>query len=64
MKKFSFLIVIAILSFSCVKSGDTVPNVPVNFSGAINDPRLSALNVPGGVVMISGYGVAGLILYR
>lgn len=64
MKKLSFFILISIFFFACVKSGDTVPNVPVNFSASISDPRLSALNVPGGVVLINGYGVAGLILYR
>ncbi len=50
--------------FSCGKSGDVIPNVSVNFQADINDPRLSALHSPGGAVLINGYGIAGLIIYR
>jgi nitrite reductase/ring-hydroxylating ferredoxin subunit len=64
MKKLLYLIVVPFLCLSCIKSGDAVPNVSVNFSAALTDPRLSTLNIAGGVVLISGYGVAGLILYR
>jgi len=64
MKKLLLLIVIPIAFLSCGKSGDAIPSVPVNFSASITDPRLSALNARGGYVVISGYGVAGLILYR
>jgi len=49
---------------SCGKSVDVIPNVAVNFQASINDPRLIALNAPGGSVLISGYGIAGLIIYR
>ena len=64
MKKFLFFIAIAISCLSCGKSGDVIPNVAVNFQASLTDPRLSRLNVPGGAVLINGYGVAGLILYR
>jgi len=64
MKKIVLLIAITLTCLSCGKSGNVIPNVAVNFQAALTDPRLSALNVPGGVVLISGYGVAGLILYR
>jgi nitrite reductase/ring-hydroxylating ferredoxin subunit len=64
MKKLILLTAIGLTFFSCGKSGDVVPSVAVNFQASINDPRLSALHVPGGVVLVSGYGVAGLILYR
>jgi nitrite reductase/ring-hydroxylating ferredoxin subunit len=57
-------IAIAVIFLSCVKTGADIPNVAVNFADALTDPRLSPLNVPGGVVLLSGYGVAGLILYR
>jgi nitrite reductase/ring-hydroxylating ferredoxin subunit len=50
--------------FSCGKSTDVIPNVAVNFQADINDPRLSALHSPGGTVVINGYGVEGLIIYR
>jgi nitrite reductase/ring-hydroxylating ferredoxin subunit len=64
MKKLFILLTIAITGLSCGKSGDVVPDVAVNFSASITDPRLKALNVPGGTVLIAGYGVEGLILYR
>lgn len=66
MKKLLLLLLTAITltSISCGKSGDVIPNVAVNFQASITDPRLSALNALGGSVFISGYGVAGLILYR
>jgi nitrite reductase/ring-hydroxylating ferredoxin subunit len=64
MKKLLLLLTIVVSTLSCGKSGDVVPNVSVSFSASVTDPRLSALNVPGRAVLISGYGVAGLILYR
>jgi nitrite reductase/ring-hydroxylating ferredoxin subunit len=64
MKKILLIVIVALTCFSCGKSGDVIPNVAINFQASLTDPRLSALNVPGGVVLISGYGVAGLILYR
>ena len=64
MKKLFLLTIITFSFFSCTKSGNVIPNVSVNFQDAITDPRLSPLNVPGGAVLINGYGVAGLILYR
>ncbi len=64
MRKLLFLITITLCCLSCGKGGDVVPNVAVNFQASSLDPRLSALNVPGGAVLINGYGVAGLILYR
>lgn len=64
MKRLLLLIVIAFGFSSCGKSGDVVPYVPVNFQATLTDPRYSALNVAGGAVLVNGYGVAGLILYR
>jgi nitrite reductase/ring-hydroxylating ferredoxin subunit len=64
MKKLILLAAISLTLFSCGKVGDAVPDVAVNFQASITDPRLSALNARGGAVLISGYGVAGLILYR
>ncbi len=64
MKKLSLLTILCVTFFSCGKGGDAIPNVGVNFQASITDPRLSALHVAGGAVLISGYGVAGLILYR
>ena len=64
MKRFFLLAIIAICFLSCGKSGDVIPSVAVNFQVSTTDPRVAALNAPGGSVFISGYGVAGLILYR
>jgi len=64
MKKLLLLLVIPLAFLSCGKQGDVIPSVPVNFQAALADPRLAALNASGGYVVISGYGVAGLILYR
>jgi nitrite reductase/ring-hydroxylating ferredoxin subunit len=64
MKKLSLLAIVSLIFFSCGKSGNAIPEVAVNFQAPLTDPRLSALNVAGGSVVISGYGVEGLILYR
>jgi nitrite reductase/ring-hydroxylating ferredoxin subunit len=64
MKKFLLFAVVTLCFAGCGTGGDVVPDVAVNFQAAITDPRLSALNVPGGSVLINGYGVAGLILHR
>lgn len=64
MKQLLLLLIIACTFFSCGKSGSVIPFVAVNFQASLSDPRLSALNVYGGAVLINGYGVAGLILYR
>jgi nitrite reductase/ring-hydroxylating ferredoxin subunit len=64
MKRLMLLFIIPLTFFSCGKSGDVIPSVAVNFQASLTDPRLSALNVYGGAVLINGYGVAGLILYR
>ncbi|WP_442588624.1 hypothetical protein ACSBL2_21550 [Pedobacter sp. AW31-3R] len=48
----------------CGKVRNQVPDVPVNFSMPLTDPRLLALSSTGGAVVLNGYGVSGLILYR
>jgi len=64
IRKISLLTAALFTFLSCGKSSDVVPNVSVNFQADIHDPRLSALNSPGGAVIISGYGVSGLLIYR
>lgn len=64
MKKLCLLVLIGFVLLSCGKSGSNIPNVAVNFQSDINNPALSALKSPGGAVIIKGYGVAGLIIYR
>jgi nitrite reductase/ring-hydroxylating ferredoxin subunit len=65
MIKLRYLVLGLVLSFlGCAKSGNVIPSVSVNFEAPLTDPRYSALNVPGNAVLVNGYGVAGLILYR
>ena len=64
MKNAILIAVIAVLSLSCGKAADPIPNVGVDFEDALTDPRLAALNISGGAVIINGYGVAGLIIYH
>lgn len=58
------LLMLIILSSGCVKEENFLFNVPVNFSSPLTDPRLSRLSSAGGAVSLTGYGIAGLIIYR
>ena len=65
MKFRSVLVLSILLLLSCAKDDGTyIPNVYVNYTIPINDPSMSALNSAGGAVVISGHGVAGIIIYR
>ena len=64
MKRLFALFLVVLLGMSCAKENNIVPNIPVNFSSPLTDPRLSRLSTAGGAVEITGYGVAGLIIYR
>lgn len=55
---------LVLLLFSCGKTVNRIPDVPVNISLPLTDPRLLNLSSPGGSVTLSGYGVCGIILYR
>lgn len=61
---YTFLLCCLIIT-SCTKDREgRIPEVPVNFRAPLNDPRISGLNSAGGAVVIQGYGVSGLIIYR
>ena len=65
MKFRSVLALSILLLLSCAKDDGTyIPDVYVNYTIPINDPSMSALNSAGGAVVISGHGVAGIIIYR
>ncbi|MES2376358.1 MAG: hypothetical protein V4553_07260 [Bacteroidota bacterium] len=64
IKKLGIVTALILSCLACGKSGDYVPNVSVNFQMALANPALNALHNPGGGVIIKGYGVAGLILFR
>lgn len=64
IRKSGILAILILSCFACGKTGDYVPGVSVNFQMALANPALNALHNPGGAVIIKGYGVAGLILFR
>lgn len=56
---------LVVLLCACGKDDGTyIPEVYVNYTVPVNDPSISALNSPGGAVVINGHGVAGIIIYR
>jgi hypothetical protein len=57
------LLLITVLA-GCGKENLVIPNVPVNFSAQLTDPRLIRLSSPGGAVALNNYGVAGIVIYR
>ena len=63
LNKYIGLVMFIMLSAACAKE-NYLPNVPVNFSSPLTDPRLSRLSTAGGAVSITGYGIAGLVIYR
>ncbi len=65
MKIRHLIAVFVLLLGACAKDdGSRIPDVYVNFSVPANDPSISALNSPGGAVIVNNHGVAGLIIYR
>ena len=64
IRKLCLLAIVTLSCLSCGKDSNLVPSVAVSFEADVNDPRLAALHSPGGAVIIPGYGVAGLVLYR
>jgi len=58
-------IILTLICLGCGKTDSSyIPNVSVNFSAPLTDPRLSKLTAFGGAVLINGYGVSGIIIYR
>ncbi len=62
LPKLFLLFILGILS--CGKERYYVPNVGVNFSIPLNDPRVSGLNSSNGFVVVQGYGAVGLIICK
>lgn len=61
----NLLVALILLFGACAKDdGSRIPDVYVNYSIPANDPSISALNTPGGAVLVNGHGVAGLIIYN
>ncbi|MFD0939327.1 Rieske (2Fe-2S) protein [Pedobacter boryungensis] len=64
MNRLIGLFLIILLGTSCAKEENLIPDLPVNFSAPLTDPRLSRLSTAGGAISLTGYGVAGIIIYR
>jgi nitrite reductase/ring-hydroxylating ferredoxin subunit len=65
MKRIFTFVIVCIFFLSCSKDREgRIPEVYVNFRAPLNDPRLARLNSAGGAVVITGHGVAGIIIYR
>lgn len=62
--KLSAVLLLMALLVGCGKDNLVIPNVPVNFNMPLTDPRLIRLSSPGGAVVFSNYGVAGIVIYR
>ncbi len=64
MKLVRLLIGFMVVFAGCAKTENYIPNIAVNFSAPLTDPRLNRLSSVGGAVTIDGHGVAGLVIYR
>jgi nitrite reductase/ring-hydroxylating ferredoxin subunit len=64
MLRITCFIALVLMLGGCGKSVNRVPDVPVNLSLPLTDPRLINLSSSGRGVLINGYGVSGLLLYR
>ena len=64
MRKLTVILLFILFCAGCAKDEDMIPDLPVNFSAPLTDPRLSRLSSAGGAVTLNGYGVAGIIIYR
>lgn len=62
-KRNTGLWLLILFSMACAKES-LLPDIPVNFSAPLTDPRLNRLSSAGGAVAINGHGIAGLIIYR
>ena len=63
MRRILGLSLVMFFCISCAKENNLIPNVPVNFSSPLTDPRLSRLSTAGGAVTVNG-GIAGIVIYR
>ncbi len=66
MKLFNTLTLFSLLlSIGCSKTTDnSLPNVYVSYRDALSSPKLNKLSSAGNAVLIDGYGIAGLLLYK
>ena len=63
MKKFTYILTISILIFSCNSNEDYIQNVYVDEFVNLNLPEYSELNTSGSAIFTKG-GVEGIIIYH
>jgi len=64
LNRYFGVLIVIMLSASCAKEENFLPNIAVNFSAPLTDPRLNRLSTAGGAVSLTGHGIAGLVIYR
>lgn len=64
MKRNLIYLFLCVVMVSCGKDPSGIQDVPVNFHALLADQSMNALNRVNGYVEVSGYGVAGLIIYN
>lgn len=64
MQRISVILLLTLTLAGCGKENLVIPNVRVNGSFQLTDPRLIRLSSPGGAVSFDNYGVAGIVIYR
>lgn len=64
MVRAAWIFVLVLILGGCGKATNVVPDVAVNLSLPLTDPRLINLSSSGRAVLLNGYGVSGLVLYR
>jgi predicted Zn-dependent protease len=63
MKNLFLAATVLLVTGSCKKEDDNVPNTAVDITIYTNNPSFVNVSVPGGWVYITG-GVRGILLYR
>lgn len=64
MIRAAWIVLLVLMVSGCGKATNVVPDVAVNLNLPLTDPRLLNLSSSGRAVLINGYGVSGLVLYR
>jgi nitrite reductase/ring-hydroxylating ferredoxin subunit len=64
MIRVTWFILLAVILSGCGKASNQVPDVAINLNLPLTDPRLLGLSSSGHGVILNGYGVSGLILYK
>jgi len=64
MIRTAWFVLLIVVVCGCGKQTSYVPDVPVSYNTLLSDPALVNLNSSSKGVIINGYGVSGLVLYK